>query len=196
VAGGVVEGQKGYFIRPTIVRDITEGARLVDEEQFGPVLPVIKYSDVQDAVRRANASPYGLGGSVWSSSSERAVAVASNSNVAQRGSAALRLAPSIPSARQVLRRGVRRGRLAGSRRYRCQRGQTGRRQGRGAGGARSGPCGSRARTPRRGCCMHDLRAREANSCASRVTSSRSHPQARSRLSDASKSALTAPCARL
>ena len=77
VAGGVVEGQKGYFIRPTIVRDIKEGTRLVDEEQFGPVLPVIKYSDVQDAVRRANASPYGLGGSVWSASTERAVAVAS-----------------------------------------------------------------------------------------------------------------------
>ena len=70
-------GAEGLLHPPTIVRDITEGARLVDEEQFGPVLPVIKYSDVQDAVRRANASPYGLGGSVWSSSSERAVAVAS-----------------------------------------------------------------------------------------------------------------------
>ncbi len=77
VTGGVVEGQKGYFIRPTIVRDIAEGSRLVDEEQFGPVLPVIKFSDVDEAVRRANASPYGLGGSVWSSNTERAIAVAS-----------------------------------------------------------------------------------------------------------------------
>ena len=76
VAGGVVEGTKGYFIRPTIVRDIAEGSRLVDEEQFGPVVPVIKFSDVDDAVRRANASPYGLGGSVWSGNTERAIAVA------------------------------------------------------------------------------------------------------------------------
>jgi acyl-CoA reductase-like NAD-dependent aldehyde dehydrogenase len=76
VTGGVVAGTKGYFIRPTIVRDIAEGARLVDEEQFGPVVPVIKFSDVEDAVRRANASPYGLGGSVWSANTERAIAVA------------------------------------------------------------------------------------------------------------------------
>ena len=39
----------------------------MDEEQFGPVLPVIKYSDPEDALARANASPYGLGASVWSS---------------------------------------------------------------------------------------------------------------------------------
>jgi acyl-CoA reductase-like NAD-dependent aldehyde dehydrogenase len=75
VAGGEV-GDKGYFIRPTIVRDIKEGSPLVDEEQFGPVLPVIKYSDLDDVIARANASPYGLGGSVWSSNIERAVEVA------------------------------------------------------------------------------------------------------------------------
>ncbi|MDH5538531.1 MAG: aldehyde dehydrogenase family protein [Rhizobacter sp.] len=77
VAGGMVENRSGFFIRPTIVRDIAEGSRLVDEEQFGPVLPVIKYTDVQDAVRRANASPYGLGGSVWSADTDRALSVAS-----------------------------------------------------------------------------------------------------------------------
>jgi len=75
-AGGEVSGA-GYFIRPTIVADIAEGSKLVDEEQFGPVLPVIRYTDVDDAVARANASAYGLGGSVWSSSVERAVGVAS-----------------------------------------------------------------------------------------------------------------------
>ena len=48
-------------IEPTIVRDIQEGSKLVDEEQFGPVLPLIKYSDKNDdAIRRANAT-YGLG---------------------------------------------------------------------------------------------------------------------------------------
>lgn len=66
IAGGVKPEGKGYFIRPTIVRDIEDGARLVDEEQFGPVLPVIKIKDGEDALARANASLYGLGGSIWS----------------------------------------------------------------------------------------------------------------------------------
>lgn len=73
--GGRAEG-KGYFIRPTIVRDIEDGARLVDEEQFGPVLPVIKIKDGEDAVRRANASEYGLGGSIWSKDLDRAMDLA------------------------------------------------------------------------------------------------------------------------
>ena len=66
IAGGLAPEGKGYFIRPTIVRDITDGTRLVDEEQFGPVLPVIKIRDGEDALARANASLYGLGGSIWS----------------------------------------------------------------------------------------------------------------------------------
>jgi acyl-CoA reductase-like NAD-dependent aldehyde dehydrogenase len=65
IAGGSVEDRPGYFIRPTIVRDVTDGARIVDEEQFGPILPVVKVSDMADALARANASPYGLGASVW-----------------------------------------------------------------------------------------------------------------------------------
>jgi acyl-CoA reductase-like NAD-dependent aldehyde dehydrogenase len=80
VAGGTVPDRSGYFIRPTIVRDIAEGTRLVDEEQFGPVLPVIKYSDPEDAVDRANASPYGLGGSIWSNDIDKAYALANRMN--------------------------------------------------------------------------------------------------------------------
>jgi acyl-CoA reductase-like NAD-dependent aldehyde dehydrogenase len=76
IAGGGRKGDKGYFINPTIVRDIAEGSKLVDEEQFGPVMPVIKYSDAADAVRRANASIYGLGGSIWAKDSDRAWALA------------------------------------------------------------------------------------------------------------------------
>lgn len=75
-AGGEVPDQPGYFIRPTIIRDVEEGTRIVDEEQFGPVLPVIKYSEEADVVSRANATDYGLGGSVWSSDLDRAYAVA------------------------------------------------------------------------------------------------------------------------
>lgn len=75
-AGGEVPDQPGYFIRPTIVRDVAEGSRIVDEEQFGPVLPVIKYSEEADVIGRANGTDYGLGGSVWSSDLDRAYAVA------------------------------------------------------------------------------------------------------------------------
>lgn len=76
LTGGERYGNQGYFIRPTIVADIAEGTRLVDEEPFGPILPVIRYHDVADAVARANASPYGLGASVWSSDVTRATEVA------------------------------------------------------------------------------------------------------------------------
>lgn len=76
IAGGVVEDRPGYFIRPTIVRDVTDGTRIVDEEQFGPILPIIKFSDADDAMERANASPWGLGGSVWSNDRDRAYELA------------------------------------------------------------------------------------------------------------------------
>nr|WP_294505012.1 aldehyde dehydrogenase family protein [uncultured Rhodopila sp.] len=76
IAGGDVIDRPGFFIRPTIVRDITEGSRLVDEEQFGPVLPVLKYSSTDEVIRRANATTYGLGASVWSSDTDRAHDVA------------------------------------------------------------------------------------------------------------------------
>jgi acyl-CoA reductase-like NAD-dependent aldehyde dehydrogenase len=76
VAGGQKHDGAGYFVRPTIVRDIADGARLVREEQFGPVLPVLSYTDVDDAIRRANDTDYGLGGTVWSSDPKRAQEVA------------------------------------------------------------------------------------------------------------------------
>jgi acyl-CoA reductase-like NAD-dependent aldehyde dehydrogenase len=76
VAGGDVMDRPGYFIRPTIVRDITEGSRLVDEEQFGPILPVLKYASTDEVIKRANATTYGLGASVWSSNTDRAHDVA------------------------------------------------------------------------------------------------------------------------
>jgi len=76
IAGGAAPERPGYFIEPTIVRDIEEGARLVDEEQFGPALPVIKFSDPIDAIDRINRSSEGLGGSVWSADAEKAMELA------------------------------------------------------------------------------------------------------------------------
>lgn len=76
IAGGEFPDKPGYFIRPTIVRDIKEGSRLVDEEQFGPVLPVMSFADEGEAVARANSSAWGLGGSIWSANPERAYALA------------------------------------------------------------------------------------------------------------------------
>jgi acyl-CoA reductase-like NAD-dependent aldehyde dehydrogenase len=76
IAGGTPHKGKGFFVRPTIVRDIPEDSRLVQEEQFGPVLPVLRYSDINDAIARTNSSEYGLGATVWSSNPERAYEVA------------------------------------------------------------------------------------------------------------------------
>ena len=76
IAGGNALDRDGYFIAPTIVRDIPDDARLVREEQFGPVLPVLKYTDLDDAITRANSTEYGLGGTVWGTDLKRAYAVA------------------------------------------------------------------------------------------------------------------------
>jgi acyl-CoA reductase-like NAD-dependent aldehyde dehydrogenase len=81
LCGGRAIDRPGYFIAPTIVADIAEGTRLVDEEPFGPVLPVIKYYDVEDAIRRANDTRYGLSGSVWTNDLAKGAAVASRLEV-------------------------------------------------------------------------------------------------------------------
>ena len=57
----------GYYYAPTILTNVGAGVRVVDEEQFGPVLPVIPFDDVEDAIAQANANRFGLGGSVWTS---------------------------------------------------------------------------------------------------------------------------------
>ena len=75
-AGGRRIGERGYFYEPTIVADVANGTRLVDEEQFGPALPVISYRTEDEAISHANATNFGLSGSVWSSDPERASAVA------------------------------------------------------------------------------------------------------------------------
>ncbi|MGD0725693.1 MAG: aldehyde dehydrogenase family protein [Spirochaetia bacterium] len=74
--GGNPRPGSGYFFEPTIVKDISDGTRLVDEEQFGPVLPVLPYRDIEDALKRANATHYGLGGSIWTNDLDRGIELA------------------------------------------------------------------------------------------------------------------------
>jgi acyl-CoA reductase-like NAD-dependent aldehyde dehydrogenase len=75
-AGGKAMEGPGYFFEPTIMADVSDGVRLVDEEQFGPAVPVIAYRDVDDAVERANSTHFGLGASVWTGDVERGREVA------------------------------------------------------------------------------------------------------------------------
>jgi acyl-CoA reductase-like NAD-dependent aldehyde dehydrogenase len=76
LAGGAALNRPGYFIAPTVVTGVAEGTPLVDEEQFGPVLPLLAFSEIEEAVTRANATRFGLGASVWSGDLERATDIA------------------------------------------------------------------------------------------------------------------------
>lgn len=62
----------GFYMPTTVIDNPPEDSRLVVEEQFGPIVPLLKWSDEDDVVRRANESLMGLGGSVWSKDVERA----------------------------------------------------------------------------------------------------------------------------
>jgi aldehyde dehydrogenase (NAD+) len=66
----------GFYFEPTILTEVTPDATIAQEEVFGPVLSVLRYSDDDDAVRIANNSQYGLSGAVWGADVDRAVAVA------------------------------------------------------------------------------------------------------------------------
>ncbi len=66
----------GQYVRPTVFRDVDNSMRIAREEIFGPVIVVIPYDGVDDAVRIANDSPYGLGGSVWTKDRQAGLAIA------------------------------------------------------------------------------------------------------------------------
>jgi acyl-CoA reductase-like NAD-dependent aldehyde dehydrogenase len=65
LSGGDIPDRPGYFLPPTFVTDVPDDSRLVTEEQFGPIVPIMKFDDVDDALRRANDTRFGLSGSVW-----------------------------------------------------------------------------------------------------------------------------------
>ncbi|MFE7346204.1 aldehyde dehydrogenase family protein [Streptomyces griseus] len=76
VAGGHRLDRPGYFHAPTVLADVPPDSPVVTEEQFGPVLPVLSYGSLDEAVEAANATRFGLGGSVWGTDLDRAEAVA------------------------------------------------------------------------------------------------------------------------
>ncbi|KON80052.1 aldehyde dehydrogenase family protein [Azoarcus sp. PA01] len=76
LSGGKARAGGGFFFEPTVIADAKDGMRVVDEEQFGPVLPVIRYSDLEEVIARANDNENGLGGSIWSKDRAKAAELA------------------------------------------------------------------------------------------------------------------------
>ncbi|MFB6817757.1 aldehyde dehydrogenase family protein [Streptomyces sp. NPDC056347] len=77
VAGGPgAPRERGYFVSPTVLADVTPEMTVAQEEIFGPVLSILRYEDEDDALRIANGTVYGLAGAVWSGDEDRAVAFA------------------------------------------------------------------------------------------------------------------------
>jgi acyl-CoA reductase-like NAD-dependent aldehyde dehydrogenase len=72
LTGGRKPGAKGFLYPLTVIADATDDMRIVKEEQFGPVIPLIRYRTVDEAMKRANSLDVGLGGSVWGDNAEEA----------------------------------------------------------------------------------------------------------------------------
>lgn len=74
--GDVDPSGTGYYVPITILDNPPEDARIVAEEQFGPVMPLMKFSSVEEAIERANNSDYGLAGAVWTKDTEKGIEIA------------------------------------------------------------------------------------------------------------------------
>ncbi len=76
IGGKVDRDQTGFFIPVSIIDNPPEDSRIVQEEPFGPIVPLLRYDDIDDVIARANASPYGLARSVWSGDTDQALDIA------------------------------------------------------------------------------------------------------------------------
>ncbi len=107
IAQGVAEGarlvagsddvpQRGYYVAPTVFADVAPDATIAQEEIFGPVLSIIRFTDEDEAVRIANATQYGLAGAVWSGDPDHALAIARRLRTGQVDINGGRFNPSAP----------------------------------------------------------------------------------------------------
>jgi acyl-CoA reductase-like NAD-dependent aldehyde dehydrogenase len=76
LAGGLPSAGNGFFIPLTVIGNPPKDARVVKEEQFGPVIPIVKFKDVEEAIEEANAVEFGLGGTVWAGNTEEGIRIA------------------------------------------------------------------------------------------------------------------------
>lgn len=76
VGGDVDPSGSGYYVPITILDNPPEDARIVAEEQFGPIMPLMKFSSDDEVIARANNSEYGLAGAVWTKDTDRGVTIA------------------------------------------------------------------------------------------------------------------------
>jgi aldehyde dehydrogenase (NAD+) len=76
LCGGGPAGKKGYFIQPTVFADVKDEMKIARDEIFGPVMSIIKFKDLDEVVRRANNTTYGLAAAVWTKDIGKALAIA------------------------------------------------------------------------------------------------------------------------
>jgi phenylacetaldehyde dehydrogenase len=76
LCGGKRYGEQGYFVEPTVLVDIKQDMRVVQEEIFGPVLVAQPFKDIEDVLSKANDSIYGLGGGIWTNDLAKAHRIA------------------------------------------------------------------------------------------------------------------------
>lgn len=78
--GGRTLHEKGFFFAPTVLRDVAQGARILDREVFGPIAPLVPFNDLDDVIRQANDTPYGLAAYVFSGDVGNAMKIAERLN--------------------------------------------------------------------------------------------------------------------
>jgi len=72
LCGGKRYGEQGYFLEPTVLVDVKQDMRVVQEEIFGPVLVALPFKDIEDVLPKANETVYGLGGGIWTNDLSKA----------------------------------------------------------------------------------------------------------------------------
>src|SRR5205823_4300782 len=76
LTGGNRWGDRGYYIEPTVFTDVKDDAKIAQEEIFGPVMSIMKFDEVEEAIARGNRTPYGLAAAVWTRDGAKAHRIA------------------------------------------------------------------------------------------------------------------------